>query len=241
MAGAYEVIIFAAGFGKRLGMNMPKALVPVCGRPILSRQLAAVREVLPGATIHVVGGYQFPEVKAFLARDFPDPNILLHRNPFFTDLGIMSTAWVGRQHVVAPNILRFDGDVVIDAAEIARMVASPETTFLMSTASKKGRTAVMVLAGARMGPISLIDDYTGPHEWACIELYRGSEYQGIVDHHVDKNSEFNGFYFQAVNAYFAETGRPWPLHLAVAQCWEIDTHADLQVAELALAGKEKCS
>ncbi len=47
------VIVVAAGSGTRLGYGMPKALVPVAGRPILEHALATVRGTLPGAAVIV--------------------------------------------------------------------------------------------------------------------------------------------------------------------------------------------
>lgn len=47
------VIVVAAGSGTRLGYGMPKALVPVAGRPILEIALESVARAAPGADIIV--------------------------------------------------------------------------------------------------------------------------------------------------------------------------------------------
>lgn len=47
------VIVVAAGSGTRLGYGMPKALVPVAGRPILDIALESVADALPTARIIV--------------------------------------------------------------------------------------------------------------------------------------------------------------------------------------------
>ncbi|HAG63009.1 MAG TPA: 2-C-methyl-D-erythritol 4-phosphate cytidylyltransferase [Kocuria sp.] len=47
------VVVVAAGSGTRLGYGMPKALVPVAGRPILEHALATVCGTLPGAAVIV--------------------------------------------------------------------------------------------------------------------------------------------------------------------------------------------
>ena len=47
------VVVVAAGSGTRLGYGMPKALVPVAGRPLLQWALGTVREALPAADVVV--------------------------------------------------------------------------------------------------------------------------------------------------------------------------------------------
>src|SRR5699024_10357447 len=47
------VIVVAAGSGTRLGYGMPKALVPIAGRPILDIALKSVTRALPSARIIV--------------------------------------------------------------------------------------------------------------------------------------------------------------------------------------------
>lgn len=49
------VIILAAGMGKRMKSDIPKALHPVLGRPMLSYVLDAVEELTPKKTVVVVG------------------------------------------------------------------------------------------------------------------------------------------------------------------------------------------
>jgi len=48
------VIVVAAGDGRRLAAGMPKAFVPLAGRPMLATALDAVRRGLPGAQLVVV-------------------------------------------------------------------------------------------------------------------------------------------------------------------------------------------
>ncbi|MCC5672474.1 2-C-methyl-D-erythritol 4-phosphate cytidylyltransferase [Kocuria rhizophila] len=47
------VVVVAAGSGTRLGYGMPKALVPLSGRPLLEHALTTVREALPAASLLV--------------------------------------------------------------------------------------------------------------------------------------------------------------------------------------------
>ncbi len=57
-----EVVVLAAGQGKRMRSALPKVLHPIAGRPMLEHVLDTVRLLNP-AGIHVVVGHQAEEVK----------------------------------------------------------------------------------------------------------------------------------------------------------------------------------
>lgn len=65
-----QVVLLAAGLGSRLGPaagGLPKALVPVAGRPLLAHAVEFASR-LGVEEIVVVGGYQFPRVAETVAR-----------------------------------------------------------------------------------------------------------------------------------------------------------------------------
>src|SRR5215212_699008 len=61
-------IILAAGKGKRMGSDLPKVLVPVCGRPMIRYVIDAVRAAGIGR-IQIVVGYMASLVKKELANE----------------------------------------------------------------------------------------------------------------------------------------------------------------------------
>ena len=48
-----EIVILAAGQGKRMRSNLPKILHPLAGRPLLAHVVETARQLLP-EQIHVV-------------------------------------------------------------------------------------------------------------------------------------------------------------------------------------------
>src|SRR5262252_9180355 len=50
-----QIVVMAAGQGKRMQSARPKALHPLAGRPLVSHALDAVRTLAPHALIVVVG------------------------------------------------------------------------------------------------------------------------------------------------------------------------------------------
>lgn len=63
-----EVIILAAGQGKRMYSALPKVLHPIGGKPLLAHVLAAARALAPRA-IHVVHGHGGEEVRTAFAAE----------------------------------------------------------------------------------------------------------------------------------------------------------------------------
>jgi len=61
-----NIVVLAAGMGKRMQSRLPKVLHPIAGQPMLARIVATVRR-LPGAHIIVVIGHQGDQVRAALA------------------------------------------------------------------------------------------------------------------------------------------------------------------------------
>src|SRR5690625_5958349 len=63
-----EVVILAAGEGRRMNSSLPKVLQPLGGRPMLSHLLETVRALGPNA-IHMVVGAGAEQVRQVVADD----------------------------------------------------------------------------------------------------------------------------------------------------------------------------
>src|SRR5919109_2091893 len=67
---ALEIIVLAAGLGKRMRSSLPKVLHPLAGRPLLAHVLDTARELAPRKIV-VVHGHGAEQVRAA----FPDNHI----------------------------------------------------------------------------------------------------------------------------------------------------------------------
>src|SRR5688572_18966109 len=100
-----EVIVLAAGLGKRMHSRLPKVLHPLAGRPLLGHVLVAVRALAP-RRIFVVHGHGAEAVRAA----FPDPDIgwVLQREQLGTGHAVQQAA----PHLKADaEVLLLYGDV----------------------------------------------------------------------------------------------------------------------------------
>lgn len=93
-----EVIVLAAGQGKRMHSSLPKVLQPLAGRPLLAHVLAAARSLRPHA-LHVVYGHGGEQVRAA----FPEAEVNW----------VVQAEQLGTGHAVAQAIGAVAGDSIV--------------------------------------------------------------------------------------------------------------------------------
>lgn len=122
-----NVVLLAAGLGSRLGTltrDLPKALIPVAGKPLLLHALGFAALLEPACFI-VVGGFGFPLVEETLrgARaSFPRTPVHLVENPAFRDGNLVS--------LMSARPLLDDGFLIMNVdhiyrSSIAKLVGLP--------------------------------------------------------------------------------------------------------------------
>jgi len=224
-----DVVIFAAGYGSRLKKGRPKCLVKVFGKKrIIDCQLEFIRTMVPDANIFVVAGYMYHEVRSYLqGRD-----VNLIHNPFFDCSGINGSAWLSLAHVKSPTVWRWDGDVILTQS-INDILAMKKTVFLKTECLHPRETAYLHTVDEMVTSISLLDDYVGPQEWCCTEIYRNGDYQTVVSNatHLIKR----GHYFEAVNHSLKKNLIALPHCASIEGIFEIDTKEDLKNARKKLS------
>lgn len=108
-----KVVILAAGLGKRLGSltaTLPKALLPVAGRPILDWQLSSLNRLgIPARDIIVVGGHQIEALQTVL----PSGATLIFNPDYATSNNIVSL-YVARKQVTDQDFILFNSDTLAD-------------------------------------------------------------------------------------------------------------------------------
>jgi choline kinase len=122
-----KAVILAAGVGSRLAPltdDRPKVLVEVLGRPILFRQLDALSAagVAPRDTV-IVAGYRADVLRDALARGgFADCTVVM--NDKYEPWNNFWSLYVAEPAVRGHDILQMDGDVLLDAKILPRMLGA---------------------------------------------------------------------------------------------------------------------
>jgi len=115
---ALDIIVLAAGLGKRMRSELPKVLHPLAGRPLLAHVLDTARGLSPRKTI-VVHGHGAERVRAA----FPDASLAwaLQAEQLGTGHAVMQAL----PQVAAEEVLILYGDVpLIQAATLERLRAA---------------------------------------------------------------------------------------------------------------------
>jgi len=115
-------VLLAAGLGSRLGtltQDLPKALIPVGGKPLLAHALGFAARLGPSRIV-VVGGFCFPLVKQALAGWRGDLPVALVENTAFRDGNLVSL--LAAKPLVSEGFLVMNVDHIYRPA-IAQVVA----------------------------------------------------------------------------------------------------------------------
>lgn len=107
------VVVNAAGLGSRLGLDRPKALLEIAGRPLIAWQLDLLRDV---PDVRVVLGYQAAAVTDVVFGSRPDATVVLNHE--YASTGTAASLMKGA--ALAPGlVLSLDCDLVVHPADLA--------------------------------------------------------------------------------------------------------------------------
>ncbi len=126
-----KAIILAAGVGRRLAPltdGLPKCLLPVGGRSLLKRMLAAV-EAAGLEEVLLVVGYRQEQIRSRIGLRFGRLAVCYAENPDYTR-GSLFSLWCARD-TLHGDILLMDADVLFAPELLARLVASPLSSALL--------------------------------------------------------------------------------------------------------------
>jgi choline kinase len=133
-----RAIVLSAGKGSRLlplTAECPKCLVELSGRTLLEWQLdslfaAGIREVL------VVTGFRPELVERVIAgRAMRQGEVATIFNPFFHVADNLGSAWMARA-AMDRDFLLLNGDTLVPAALVARLLAAPRSPICLAVNSK---------------------------------------------------------------------------------------------------------
>lgn len=163
-----KAVILAAGVGSRLAPltdDRPKALVPVLGMSMLERQLGWLeRAGIARSDVVIVGGYRIDQ----LAREAPGCTIVM--NDRYDSWGNFYSVLVAEPHVRGQDFLQLDGDVILDAKILPRMVAAQgDAAIAVDTAANLDDDAMKVELRGNL--VSAVDKKLDPAR--CVGEYIG--------------------------------------------------------------------
>lgn len=174
-------VIACAGLGSRLGMGMPKCMLELGGKTLLSHLIETLRPLVP--QIHVVVGYREELIIEHCAQYHRD--VVIIRNKNFRTTNTAHSILMGSVGMHG-KVLYLDGDLFIDPKSLQKFVGKAALhPLLIGVTEAKSTQAVFV--STENSPHSLQvtafhRNHSASLEWANIfcgspnMLFEGSRY-----------------------------------------------------------------
>lgn len=208
MSSSTTVVIGAAGLGTRLGMNTPKALVEVGGKPLIQHHLEALADVYD---IVIVVGYMAREFVEVVRDLRPSATIAFNHN--FTTTGTAASVAKGA-FLASDYVLSLDGDLLVNEADLKKAIDYPGPLLgLTPTESDEPVCAKLSNDGELVTELS--QDWKTEWEWSGLVKLPKQHALELGTGHV-----FHGFL------------RRLPLPYIEIDCIEIDHPEDMDKAEV---------
>jgi choline kinase len=230
-------VILAAGVSSRLRPltdSIPKALLPIAGRPLLQRTLVALQNAGIGQAV-VVTGYHRGRLEAFLQTLDLQLNITLIHNPRFATTGNNYSLWLTAPIMADRRMLLMDADILFDGRILDRLKAERhEDALVVRTTGRLGDEEVKVQADAH-GFVVRIGKELAPSmaagESVGIERFSALTTQALFAS-LAQRKDRHEFYESSFQEIIDAGARIRMVDSAPYQCLEIDTLEDFHAAEI---------
>lgn len=208
-----NVVIAAAGMGKRLGMGIPKALVDVDGRKIIDFQLELLKDI---KNIYMVVGFCDQDVMNYVKNIRAD--IIFVRNPDFKKTKTLESFYLASKLIDGKAIF-IDGDMIISRESFSSFINKcQDVENIIGVSDRISDDPVFAKLNENKEVVNFSYDEKSSYEWANIMYMDAKMIQG------GKENVFE----------FLKKILPMPAYCI--DRLEIDTQEDLQNAK-----KEICS
>lgn len=198
---AATVVINAAGCGSRLGMNIPKSLVEVAGRPILEWQLREMCQQLE--TVRIVVGYMREQVTELARRLRPSIEIIENNQWKVTKTAASLSLGMAD---VAGRCVSLDGDLLVHPADFWRIVSADHD--VIGVTDTISAQPVFASVDAARACTAMSYSVISPYEWT-----------GLVNFNPSQVAPAQNNVFEMIECLL-------PVPAVCVRCCEIDTPAD---------------
>jgi choline kinase len=198
-------VICAAGLGSRLGLDTPKCLVNIEGKPLIYYLLKALEEV---PNIRIVVGFKEEEVIKCVRSIRKD--VVFVRNPIYMSTTNAYSLYLG-SHDLSDGFLNIDGDMYITKENLIKFDQNiKEGNNLIGITKSYTEDAVFVRLNSNDEVVQFSRDRISDFEWTGIAYFS------------DIKIRVSGGYV------YEELENKLPIKSCLIECYEIDTPKDLE-------------
>jgi choline kinase len=209
-----NAVIAAAGLGSRLGHGLPKCMLELQRKTILSRLIEALEGVVD--RIHVVVGYR-EELVINLCSNL-HRKVVIVRNPAYRTTNTVQSMALGAKGLNGKTLF-LDGDLIIEPASLFKFLdAAQQHSVLVGIAPSQSENPVNV---------SLTEtDCKGPSQITAFTREPGYQYEwaNVVAGPARMLDDAAGYVYERLE-------KDLPLPCSCLNLREIDTIADLESAK----------
>jgi len=138
MQTTVSIVISAAGFGSRMGLDIPKSLIKIRGRSLIRRQLDLLDEFVE---IVVVVGFRAEQVAREVWGTRPDAIVVINHQ--YQTTGTASSLRLGAK-ISSERLIGLDGDVLLSKSSIKEFLNSDENLLGIMRLSSKNPHKVKI-------------------------------------------------------------------------------------------------
>lgn len=220
MSTVKNAVIAAAGLGSRLGHGLPKCMLEINGKTLLSRLINSLEKYVEN--IHVVVGYREDLVINHCANHHR--NVVIVRNADYRTTNTIDSMQLGSRGLIGKTIY-LDGDLIINEKSLLNFLSKAKGKNLLAAFTTSRSENSINVDIDNYGNDFFIKKFTKDKSY----LY---EWANVV---VANEKSFNG----ASGYVYEKLEESLPLSAAFLELREIDTAKDLEEAILFVNDNEK--
>ena len=202
MQNVKHAVIACAGYGSRLGLNIPKCMIKVNERTLLSYLLELTRDI---EDVRVIVGFEedlvIEEVRRY------NPNAVIVRNPNYRTTSIAYSYHLATKDLCEPFLI-LDGDLAIHKQDFLDFLASinPSESLIAVSKAQSEDTVFAKIENSNVTGIS--SSNISPYEWTSLAYLSGIKIEPTMRY--------------AYNAITAAL----PIRAKEIRCFDVDTSED---------------
>jgi len=223
--GRLNVIIPAAGIGKRMKSRGPKGLLPVHhGMSILEMQVRNVLKVYPHADIIIVGGFECHKIREALWGNFP---VRIVYNPDYETTNVTHSVAVGINAMLPGPLLLIHGDLVFNIAAIQGLAGKHSSLLVAGDQLEPAEVGI----GQQDGVITTLS-HALTTKWGQMAYLQGKELSLFMKAAWNDRLSNQWFLYEAINHVIENGGKFLAHQPSNARIVEVDRYSDLTKAKL---------
>lgn len=219
VTGQINIIIPAAGLGKRMKMHGPKSLIQLTNKyRVIDYQLKIIEKILPNSKIILVSGFE----SNVLMTNTPD-NILKIENEKYEETNVVRSIGMALR-LVNDNALIIYGDLIFNE-ECLKIIDYTKSNIIAGDIMSDEEI------GCTIGENNLLENmiYDLPIKWGQIAFFKDKELKLLKQ--ISWNPEnFHLFGFEAINRIIDYGGKIFVSSSHRMKAIDIDTTKDIELA-----------